>query len=136
MTPAHVELILPGVGNTHAIVLPNFADREEVVAAWARARDDGGVRLLRAYAAALGLGTRIGRHSGARLAPDYDASRYGGDVYSYLVGAGIDRADIARAGEAVVLAMGAHLAPRKTEVEDAAGPLGETGAPSTGGRSE
>ena len=134
-TDLHIDLDLPGVGLRHAVTLPNFADGEDVVSAWSSGREAGGVRLLRTFAAALGLGTRIGRHSGVKLAPDYDVHRYGGDVYSWLVAQGIDRADIARAGQDVVLAMGAHLAPRKVEVEEATGPFEATVAPTTGGPS-
>ena len=134
--PPTISLDVPGVGPSHAVILPNFAARDDCATAWSPAIDAGGVRLLRVQAAAIALGTRIQRHAPAKYGPDYDLMRYGGDVYSWLIGLGVSRMAIAEAGNQILPLMVEHLSPREPEVAEAAGPLGASGAPLTGGRSD
>lgn len=115
------------LGRDHAITLPGFAEREDVAVAYSDAYPRGGVRLMRAYSAAIGLCTRVGRESGHTLGDHkYDVLAYGGAVYGYLRGQGVPAKEIVEQGLPCVSAICDALAPRESEVrekEDFTGPV-------------
>lgn len=81
MEPTFIEI----GGTKHAVVLPDYTAREELLAAYFALKDTGGVGLLRVYAAMIGLCTRIGRRSGVDYqAERFDVLAYGGKVYAWL----------------------------------------------------
>lgn len=109
------------LGQEHAVVAPSFAEREEIALAYATTRPRGGVALLRAYAAAIGLSTRIGR----QCKVDYAACKcdplvYGGQVYGWLRERKVSPEEIAVAGLVCVQAAVTAMAPREPEVQAAA----------------
>jgi len=116
--PIHVELL----GRSHAVTLPDFAAREELVVAYSEAHGKRGVAALRVYSAALGLCTRLGKESGADYAKHrFDVLSYGGEVYGWLRKQGLDPVDIGKAGAPIIVALSEALFPRQDEVETAAG---------------
>ena len=126
--PTKVDLL----GRSHAVVMPDFAAREELVVAYGEAMRRKGVALLRVYAAALGLCTRLGREAEADYgAHRYDVLSYGGAVYSYLRGQGVSTQDLAAAAGPVVVAVLSATFPRAAEVEAAAGNSEGSAATST-----
>lgn len=114
----------------HAIRLPLFAEREELVAAGVELNTAAAPAQLRVCAAAVGLGTRLGAEAKADYARcRCDVLVYGGQVYSWLREQGAKPVDIRSAGITVLQAMALSLAPRESEVaaaqdfsKDGAGP--------------
>jgi hypothetical protein len=108
------------LGKAHAVVLPSsFCVREEISLAFyaASKRARSPVQLRRAAAAALGLCTRIGRHSGASYEESgCDPLVYGGKVYDWLVAEGATATDILTVGRQVVDAVNEALYPAPSEV--------------------
>lgn len=136
----HEQVLL--CGQAHGIVCPDWAEREELLTAWAEqlrqakadeAREAGGEgivslrpQMLRIYAAAIGLGVpRIARRAAeADSRAEYVATGcsvlvYGGRVYSYLRSQGVEPSQIAEAGLRVLDHVADKLAPRKAEVKEA-----------------
>ena len=112
--PKHVSL----QGRNHAVTLPDFAAREELVVAYGEARNKRGGSLLRVYAAFLGLCTRLGREAGADYGEcRYDALAFGGKVYSYLREKGVTPAQLSEAAIPVVVHVAEATFPRAEEVE-------------------
>jgi hypothetical protein len=114
---AAAPIIVELLGREHAVRLPLFAEREELVSAAVEASRRGLNAQLRVLSAAIGLGTRLGAESGA----DYAATRceplvYGGLVYGFLRERGATPVDIRTAGKIVLDAMALSLAPRESEV--------------------
>lgn len=108
------------LGRKHAVTMPDFAAREDVIVRYGATSKKGGVPLLRCYAAALGLCTRLGRESGADFAAcSYDILGYGGQVYSYLREQGCSAAQIAEAALPVVAAIGQATYPRQKDLDEA-----------------
>lgn len=106
----------------HAVTMPDFSAREELVVAYGEAQSRKGVALLRVYAAALGLCTRLGAQSGANYAKSrFDVLAYGGEVYSWLRAQGLTATQIAQAAVPVVVAVTEATFPRESEVTSAAG---------------
>lgn len=135
---------LPLLGESHGLVLPEWAEREELAIGYSdliRRLDqtEGATihpQLLRIYSAAIGLSVpRIGRRAKeADARTDYlkcscSPLEYGGRVYGWLRGAGATPAEIQEAGLRCLEAVGNALAPRKEEVEAAANFTGAPGAP-------
>jgi len=105
------------LGREHAVRLPLFAEREELVTAAVEASKRGLNTQLRILSAAIGLGSRLGAEAGA----DYVATRceplvYGGLVYGYLREKGATPSDIRTAGKTILDAVVLSLAPRESEV--------------------
>lgn len=132
------------LGEHHALVLPEWAEREELAIAYAdliRRVDqvEGATihpQLLRVYSAAIGLSIpRIGRRAKeADARTDYLKCgcmplEYGGRVYGFLRGAGASPTEIQDAGLRCLEAVGNALAPRQEEVEASANFTGAAGAP-------
>lgn len=116
--PVKVTLL----GRPHAVVMPDFATREDLVVAYGEARNKRGVALLRVYSAALGLCTRLGRESGVDYTSHrFDALSYGGEVYGWLRGAGVSQGDIAEQAIPVIVAVAEATFPRQAEVDVARG---------------
>ena len=110
------------LGRSHAIALPDFAAREELMVALGETQARAGSARLRAYAAALGLCTRLGRESGADYAGHrFDALAYGGAVYSYLREQGATPADVATAAVPLAAILAESTFPRQAEVDTAMG---------------
>lgn len=118
MDPLTVKL-----GNTTwPVTLPEFAVREELVAAWGACPEDDFMRLRRIAAAAVGLCTQVGKR--AKL--DYAKHRcdpvvYGGAAWSFLHEQGESLTDVVKAGAEIVSAIALQLAPRASEVADRSG---------------
>ena len=120
------------LGRSHAVVLPDYAAREELVVAYGEAMRRKGVALLRVYAAAVGLCTRIGREAEADYAAHrFDVLAYGGAVYTHLRGAGLAAADLAAAAGPILVAVMEATFPRAVEVEAVAGNSGGSAATPT-----
>lgn len=120
MEPVKVKLL----GREHTVVLPGFAEREEL----ATARHEVATAKLapfakfRRLAAAVGLCTRIGRESGQTLsAHGWDLLSYGGAVYGWLREHGAEPKDLVAPGFACMEACAGNLFPRKSEVDAAVG---------------
>ena len=110
------------LGRVHVVSMPDLAACEELLAAIGETRGRTGSARLRAFAACLGLCTRLGREAGADYAAlRFDPLAYGGAVYSYLRTQGADHASIATAAVALLAPLGDAAFPRKTEVDDAMG---------------
>lgn len=106
----------------HAVILPGYAEREEIAAAtWTVQRSKSpraGHALLRIYAACIGLSTRLGRESGV----DYgdcscDPMVYGGRVYGWLREQGATAEEVSTAGIEILKVVLESLFPREVEVE-------------------
>jgi hypothetical protein len=107
---------------TLPVSFPGFAAREEIMVGYGEVSKRGGVALLRVYAAALGLCTRLGKEAGADYAAcKYDLLTYGGTVYGYLRENGVSPKDIATAAVPIILAISEATFPRQQEVDEAAG---------------
>lgn len=99
---------------------PQFAVREELVAALGEASDHGG-RTMRAYGAIVGVCTTVGREAGADyVKARFDAFAYGGAVYGWLREQGATPQDVTTAGAAIFPALTAGLFPREPEVKERA----------------
>lgn len=112
------------LGKEHAITLPNFAAREELVHAHIKSARRKGDHIYRVLGAALGLCTRLGREGYANTSMvecDYDLRDYGGRVYSYLREHGAEHEEIGLAANAVLDHVRDNLFPRKDEVTEARG---------------
>ena len=115
--PVKVDLL----GRSHTLTMPDYSTREELIVAYGDCRNRGGVALLRAYSAALGLCTRLGREAEADYAKHrFDVLSYGGEMYSWLRGKGLQPKDIAQAAVPIIVAVSQATFPRQGEVEDAA----------------
>lgn len=106
-------------GKSLAVVLPDFATREELVLAWVDASQEGGnqAALRRVAAAALGLCTSTGK----RAKVDYGACRcdvlvYGGKVYSWLHDQKVELPDVLAGGVEIVTLCAEAAYPRASEV--------------------
>lgn len=123
---------VPGVGDEHDVMLPNsFALRAQLLEAMHTAHKAGSRVLMLVWSsAALGLCSRIGRHSGVRLAPDYDVLRYGQDVRDWLHERGVDPIRIDAEGARLLDLLLAAQAPTKAEVAEAKRPLDAPGTDS------
>lgn len=116
--PQRVTLL----GEQHAVTLPDFAAREELLVAYGDLRHRRGVAVLRVYAAAIGLCTRIGRRSEADFARHrFDVLAYGGEVYGWLRERKATPEQIAQAALPIICVIGVELYPREVEVDAAAG---------------
>lgn len=111
------------LGKPHAVVMPDFAVREELVSAYGDAARRGGSAVMRAYGAILGLCCpSLGRASGADYAAArFDALAYGGKVYGYLREHGASPADVAAAAVPLVVQVVEATFPRQEEVDAAMG---------------
>jgi hypothetical protein len=125
-------------GQTSGIVCPEWAEREELLTAWAEQlrgqarRESEGIeeltpQMLRVYAAAIGLGVpRIARQAEAAdarsnyVGTGCNVLIYGGRIYGFLRGVGCSPAQVAEAGLAVLDLVAEKIAPRRTEVEKTA----------------
>jgi len=119
------------------VTLPGFAEREDLVQAWASCADrsPGGevdvLRMRRVASAALGLCTPLGREARLDYARcNYDVLGYGGRVYAVLAERGVGIADVIRAGATVIDLAVAGLYPRAPEVAARAS-FSEGGEPPT-----
>jgi hypothetical protein len=123
--PTFVDLL----GKKHAVVLPDYAAREEVMVAYGESRNKKGVALMRVYSAALGLSTRLGRMAGADYAAcRFDVLAYGGAVYSYLREQGVTMEQLSSAAIPLVIQISEATFPRKEEIDEAAGNSGGVAA--------
>lgn len=128
IAPVTVTLL----GRQHAVRLPSFAEREELVLAVVDARERPVSVQLRIWSAAIGLATRIGTEAKASYAASRcDVLVFGGEVYSWLREQGATPADIRTAGQEVLTAVSNAMAPREPEVAAAADFSGRSEAPST-----
>ena len=119
--PTFLDLL----GKKHAIVLPDFAAREELMVAYGESRTKRGVALMRVYAAVLGLCTRLGRMAGADYtAHRFDVLAYGGAVYGYLREQGVTMEQLSQAAVPLVITISEATFPRQPEVDEAAGNSG------------
>lgn len=110
------------IGRSHAVVLPDFAAREELVMALSECARKRGIALLRVYSAMVGLCTRVGRDSGADYATArYDVLGYGGAVYGWLRAQGASPAQIGAAATVIAPLLTESLFPRQEEVDAALG---------------
>lgn len=101
----------------HAVTLPDFAAREELLVAYGESQKRKGVALLRAYAAFLGLCTRLGRRAGADYGQHrFDALSYGGQVYGWLREQGLSTSEIAAAAVPLVEVVSEATFPRESEI--------------------
>lgn len=106
----------------HAVTLPDFAAREELMVAYGEARNKKGVALLRVYGAVLGLCSRLGKRAEADYAASrFDVLAYGGEVYGWLRGQGVTPAQVAEAALPVIVAISEATFPRESEVKQALG---------------
>ena len=110
------------LGKDHAITLPDFTAREELLVAYHEGNTRKGITLLRAYSAILGLCTRLGRSCGADYGKHrFDALAYGGEVYGWLRQQGATQADIAAQAIPVLTLLVEKSFPTVAEVETAKG---------------
>lgn len=116
--PATITLL----NRAHAVLLPSFADREDLYWAYTRAVRRRDLAPLRAGAALLGMCTRIGRAAGVELAGcDHNVLEYGGRIYSWLREQGCSAKDIADAVKVVYPLLSKSLMPREAEITAEAG---------------
>jgi hypothetical protein len=116
-TPTTIELL----GKAESIAIPtDYALLEELFAA---ANGSTGTRLLRAYAAMIGLCCpAVGRMCRASYsAHGYDAIGYGRQVYSWLHEQKVTIAEVSAAGAVLYPAVIMAAFPRDPEVADALG---------------
>jgi hypothetical protein len=116
-TPTSIELL----GKAERIVIPeDYALLEELFAA---ANGSSGTRLLRAYAAMIGLCCpAVGRMSKASYsAHGYDPIAYGRQVYSWLHDQKVSIAEVSAAGAVLYPAIIMAAFPRDSEVAEALG---------------
>lgn len=117
-TPVKVTLL----GKEHAVVLPNFAGREELAHAHIKSSRRKADHIYRVLGAAIGLCTRIGREGYANTSLvecDYDLREYGGRVYSYLREQGATHEQVGEAATAILAHVRENLFPRAPEVDEA-----------------
>lgn len=120
VTPPTV-LRVPLLGRNHAVTLPGFAEREELIVCYGEAYNRKGVTLARAYSALVGLTTRLGKESGVDYAAcRFDALDYGGKVYAWLRKQGATATQIQEAAIPIANALIDALPPRENEVADKA----------------
>ncbi len=109
------------LGRDWPVSLPDFATREEVVVAYSESASGAKTRILRVYAAALGLSTGIGKAARASYADvKCDPYVYGGQVYAWLREKGVTPADVATAAIPLVTLFAEALFPREEEVKSQA----------------
>lgn len=115
-TPTSIELL----GKAERIVIPNdYALLEELFAA---ANGSTGTRLLRAYAAMIGLCSAVGRMSKASYsAHGYDPIAYGRQVYSWLHEQKVPITEVSAAGQVLYPLILLAAFPRADEVAEAVG---------------
>jgi len=116
-TPTSIELL----GKAESIVIPtDYALLEELFAA---ANGSSGTRLLRAYAAMIGLCCpAVGRMSKASYsAHGYDPIAYGRQVYSWLHDQKVSIAEVSTAGSVLYPLILLAAFPRADEVSEAVG---------------
>jgi len=116
-TPTSIELL----GKAESIVIPtDYALLEELFAA---ANGSSGTRLLRAYAAMIGLCCpAVGRMSKASYsAHGYDPIAYGRQVYSWLHDQKVPISEVSAAGQVLYPLILLAAFPRADEVSEAVG---------------
>jgi len=116
-TPTSIELL----GKAESIAIPtDYALLEELFAA---ANGSTGTRLLRAYAAMIGLCCpAVGRMSKASYsAHGYDPIAYGRQVYSWLHDQKVSIAEVSTAGSVLYPLILLAAFPRADEVSEAVG---------------
>lgn len=105
------------MGRDWPVTLPDYAIREELVLCWGEHAEKGGMGLLRAYAALLGMCTPIGRVSGANYAVAKCVPLvYGGPVYGYLMEHGATKKAIVEAALPLATSLAEVLFPREADV--------------------
>lgn len=110
------------LGEHHAVALPNFATREELVTKFSEVKDRKGGPVLRVCGAMLGLCTRLGSRAGADYAKhEYNVLAYGGEVYSWLRQQGVSPEEVVRAAGPVLELLARSLFPSDAEVAAARG---------------
>lgn len=118
-TPASTAQIqrIELAGEHHALVLPDFIVRDELLTAFGEASAKPTPRQARVMCAMLGCCTRIGLRAGKSYADfDYHVLAYGGHVYNHLRGAGLSPQQMLDAGLAVLRWLVDHIGPRESEV--------------------
>ena len=126
--PPQIELL----GKPHAIILPSYAEREEIYVAWGQVQTGNPMRKYRALAAAIGLCTRLGRHAEADyVALGCEPLRYGGAVYGYLRDQGATREQVVTAGMTIIELVSDALFPREAEVAAELGKSEASAEPAT-----
>ena len=107
-------------GEEHRITLPPFAEREDLVLAY-NGNEKHPRRQGRAIIAGLGLCCpSLGFTVKDYEATGFDCVVFGGRVYSALMDAGHDRAELFEAASECLTLVCAALFPRETEVSDRA----------------
>lgn len=124
------------LGKEHAIRVPQppmgIAIIEDLNAAWWPAIDVGGMRMMRASAAFIGLCTRLGAEAKADYARyQCDPIVYGGHVYGWLTQQGASQKDIVDAAVEISKVVLEHLHPRESEVSAVENFTSPRGAPVT-----
>lgn len=124
------------LGKDHAIRVPQppmgIAIIEDLNAAWWPAVDVGGMRLMRAASAFIGLCTRLGNEAKADYARyQCDPILYGGHVYGWLTQQKVTQKEIVDVGCEVARVVLAHLHPRDSEVAAAENFTSPSEAPPT-----
>jgi len=110
------------LGRKHAVIVPDYAASEELVVAYRSVVDRGGVALMRVYAAAIGLSTRLGKESGADYAASrFDVLAYGGAVYGWLRKQKVEIKEIAAIGVEIIQTVADSTFPSDVEVEEQMG---------------
>jgi hypothetical protein len=113
---------IEALGRKHAVILPDYAAREEIIVAHNTAIRRGGVTRMRYYSAVLGLCTRLGKESGADYAAcAFDVLAYGGVVYGHLRKNGMTPEHIVVAASAVIGKLFDETFPTDKEIEEATG---------------
>ena len=117
--PPTIELL----GSQHVTALPDFAAREEAVAAWSTHASAGDQRIMRVAGAVIGLcSPSIAAQAGASYARHgFDVLAFGGAVYGWLRGQGLEVGAIVAAARPLVDELAEALAPREAEVDAQAG---------------
>ena len=108
--------IIKLLGKDWPATLPDFATRDEICLAWAES-EGGKVRLLRIYAAFIGLCTPVGKAAKLNyIQLKCDPYVYGGHAYQWLREKGVKPEDVRAAGVALLPFLTRSLAPRAAEV--------------------
>lgn len=115
---SHITLL----GKQHAIQLPpDFATRDEILAAWIPAAQKQKNAIHRVNAALLGVCTRIGRYAAKDKVKTYEECEcdpfvYGGLVYTWLMRKGATLSEMNEAAIVLVKQINASRAPTEDEV--------------------
>jgi hypothetical protein len=126
-------------GESHGVILPGFAEREELALAYQGQlklqKEDDGVRIqfFRLFSAALGimvprLGRRLAEKGISYEKCGADPIVFGGKAYNYFREQGYSTEEISSSGIALFGFLSENLSPKEQEVKEKANFIDQNGA--------